>query len=266
MKKMELVELIHAGRFVSRGRGRHITRIIDSYELIFVQSGTLEMFEAERNYAVPAGSFLLLHPGLRHGGLSAYGNDLVFFWCHFLPRGVERKARLEAMDTCRAVVRPERMGEYFQLLLSELREVGSGCSADLLAELLLAEAERISPAAEADDCVASELASRAKEYIILHFEESLSTAVLGEALHCNPDYLNRVCHRSWGHTVTEEINLARLRYACRLLSQGKLSVKEIAFESGFNDPAYFRRRFRREFGLSPAEYRAAHSLGHVNTA
>ncbi len=260
---MEPVEFIHAGRFVSRGRGRHGIRIIDSYELIFVQSGTLEMFEAERNYAVPAGSFLLLHPGLRHGGLSAYGNDLVFFWCHFLPRGVERKARLEAMDSCRAVVRPERMGEYFQLLLSELREVGSGCSADLLAELLLAEAERIPPGGAGG--VMPELAVRAREYIALHFEETLSTAVLAEALHCNADYLNRLCRRCWGRTVTEEINLARLRYACRLLPAGKLSVKEIAFESGFNDPAYFRRRFRREFGLSPAEYRAAHSLGHVNT-
>ena len=263
---MEPIELIHAGRFVSRGRGRHITRVIDSYELIFVHSGTLEMFEEGRTFSATAGSYLLLRPGLRHGGLAAYGPDLVFFWCHFLPRTPDRKARLEAMDSCRAARRPERLGEYFVLLLSELREVGSGNSADLLAELLLAEAERVSPGDEAQSCIASELAVRAREYIVLHFEESLSTAVLGEALHCNADYLNRVCRRSWGHTVTEEINLARLRYACRLLSQGNLSVKEIAFESGFNDPAYFRRRFRREFGLSPAEYRAAHSLGHVITA
>ena len=261
---MEPVQLDHAGRFVSRGRGRHGTRIIDSYELIFVQSGTLDMFEEERNFSVPSGSFLLLRPGLRHGGLSAYGKDLVFFWCHFRPRSPERRERLETMDSSRAAVRPERLEEYFLLLLSELREVGGGTSADLLTELLLAEAERISPGGviRAD---APELAGRAREYIALHFEETLSTAVLAGALHCNADYLNRVCRRCWGHTVTEEINLARLRYACRLLPAGKLSVKEIAFESGFNDPAYFRRRFRREFGLSPAEYRAAHSLGHVNT-
>ncbi len=170
------------------------------------------------------------------------------------------------MDSCRAAVRPERMGEYFQLLLSELREVGTGNSADLLAELLLAEAERTpQDGTEEGGEISSGLAFRAREYIALHFEESLSTAVLGEALQCSADYLNRVCRHAWGHTVTQEINLTRLRYACRLLLAGKLSIKEIAFESGFNDPAYFRRRFRREFGLSPAEYRAAHSLGHMNT-
>lgn len=263
---MEPVELIHAGRFVSRGRGRHGTRIIDSWELIYVSAGTLEMFEEKREFSVPAGSFLLLRPGFRHGGLSAYDRDLVFFWCHFLPRSPERQKRLDAMDSCRAAVRPERMGEYFQLLLSELREVGTGNSADLLAELLLAEAERTPQGGtEEGGEISSGLAFRAREYIALHFEESLSTAVLGEALQCSADYLNRVCRHAWGHTVTQEINLTRLRYACRLLLAGKLSIKEIAFESGFNDPAYFRRRFRREFGLSSAEYRAAHSLGHMNT-
>lgn len=261
---MEPVELIHAGRFVSRGKGRHGTRVIDSYELILVQSGTLEMFEEEHFFAVNPGEYLLLRPGLRHGGLAAYGRSLVFFWCHFLPRSRERKARLDGMDSCRAAARPERSGEYFQLLLSELRETGPGNTADLLAELLLAEAERV-PAGEARAASSSELAVRAREYIALHFEESLSTAALARALRCSADYLNRVCRRGWGHTVTEEINLARLRYGCRLLLAGKLNVKEVAFESGFNDVAYFRRRFRREFGLSPAEYRAAHTLGHVNT-
>ncbi len=261
---METVELMYAGRFVSRGRSRHGTRTIDSYELIFVQSGKLEMFEDERVFSVAAGSFLLLRPGRRHGGLSAYGKDLTFFWCHFLPRGAERRARLDGMESCRAAARRGRFEEYFQLLLSELREVGTGNSADLLAELLLTEAERIPSDGEGGSAT-SELALRVREHIALHFEESLSTAVLGETLHCNADYLNRVCRRVWGHTVTEEINLTRLRYACRLLLSGKLRVKEVAYESGFNDPAYFRRRFRREFGLTPSEYRAAHSFGHVNT-
>ena len=112
---------------------------------------------------------------------------------------------------------------------------------------------------------AEHLAELPRNHIRLHFDESLSTALLAEELQCSADYLNRLCRRSWGCTVTEEINRVRLAHACRLLLAGKLNVKEVAYESGFNDLAYFRRRFRALYGQTPAEYRKAHSLGHVNT-
>ena len=57
---METVRMLNAGRFVSRGRGRHGTRVIDSYELIYVDAGKLEMFEAGRTFRLSAGEWLLL--------------------------------------------------------------------------------------------------------------------------------------------------------------------------------------------------------------
>ncbi len=259
---MEPVDLHHAGRFVSRGRGRHGTRVIDSWELIYVDAGVLEMFEEEEHFRLEAGEWLLLRPGRRHGGLAPYGTKLIFYWGHFLPRDEAGRFRLEALPAAGRAARPERFGEYYQLLLSELRESGRGRGADLLGELLLCEVERTPMAA---GTAGSELPARAREYIRLHFEETLSTGVLAEALQCSPDYLNRICRRVWGWTVTEEINRCRLDYARRLLLAGKLGIKEIAEESGFNDLAYFRRRFRREYGVAPGDYRMAHSLGHVNT-
>ena len=260
---METVRMLNAGRFVSRGRGRHGTRVIDSYELIYVDAGKLEMFEAGQTFRLSAGEWLLLRPGRRHGGLAAYEPQLVFYWGHFVPRGAEGGARLEAMPSSGRSGRPGRFGEYYRLLLSELRESGPGPGADLLAELLLLEAGRRSEGKE--EKAASGLAERARTHIRLHFDESLSTALLAEELQCSADYLNRLCRRSWGCTVTEEINRVRLAHACRLLLAGKLNVKEVAYESGFNDLAYFRRRFRALYGQTPAEYRKAHSLGHVNT-
>ncbi len=261
---VETVEIVSAGRFVSRGKGRHGTRTIDSYELIYVDAGTLEMFEEDRTYSLEAGDWLLLRPGLRHGGLSAYEPKLVFYWGHFVPRDETGTRKLDSMPSSGRSGRPGRVGEYYQLLLSELRENGQGRSADLLTELLLEEAGRNVAGVEAH-AAATALSVRACEYIKLHFEEELSTAVLAEALQCGADYLNRTCRRAWGHTVTEEINRVRLERAGRLLLEGRLNIKEIAYEAGFNDPAYFRRRFRRAYGQTPGEYRAAHSLGHTNT-
>ena len=261
---MEAVNMLNAGRFISRGKGRHGIRTIDSYELIYVDAGRLEMFEEERNFRLGPGDWLLLRPGRRHGGLSAYEPRLVFYWGHFLPRDEAGRERLDAMPSCGRSSRPGRFGEYYQLLLSELRESGPGRGADLLIELLLEEAARTVPDGRAEG-EGTGLPARARDYVRLHFEEELSTARLAEALQCGADYLNRLCRRDWGHTVTAEINRVRLERACRLLLEGKLCVKEVAYESGFNDAAYFRRRFRRAFGQTPGEYRQAHCLGHTNT-
>ncbi|RYD62351.1 MAG: hypothetical protein EOP84_34670, partial [Verrucomicrobiaceae bacterium] len=81
-----------AGTFVSRGLGRHPDRRIDSYELIFVRSGVLELWEEDRQYRVGPGECLLLWADRRHGGLTPYSPELSYYWIHFymdLPCGGE---------------------------------------------------------------------------------------------------------------------------------------------------------------------------------
>lgn len=57
-----------------------------------------------------------------------------------------------------------------------------------------------------------------------------------------------------GMTVTEFINSHRLRKASELLVLEQLTISEVAFQCGFNDPKYFSRVFRKYYGMSPSEY------------
>lgn len=59
-------------------------------------------------------------------------------------------------------------------------------------------------------------------------------------------------------TPSEFIRLIRLKRAVHLLEKSQKFVNEIAFEVGFNDPKYFRKYFREEFGLTPNEYKKAY--------
>jgi len=56
-------------------------------------------------------------------------------------------------------------------------------------------------------------------------------------------------------TPSEFIRFIRLKRAADLLEKSQLFVNEVAFQVGFNDPKYFRKYFKDEFGLSPNDYK-----------
>lgn len=67
--------------------------------------------------------------------------------------------------------------------------------------------------------------------------------------------LNRIFVESLNMTVTQCIKSKRINLAKEYLTQTRLSVKEIAFLTGFDDAATLCKTFRREVGTSPKEYR-----------
>ncbi len=57
-----------------------------------------------------------------------------------------------------------------------------------------------------------------------------------------------------GKGGNELIRSVRLQRSTQLLQTGKPSVADVAYAVGFNDPNYFTRAFRKEFGMSPGEW------------
>ncbi|HEX9511783.1 MAG TPA: two-component regulator propeller domain-containing protein [Puia sp.] len=63
-----------------------------------------------------------------------------------------------------------------------------------------------------------------------------------------------------GKTPIEFIRSIRLKRAAQLLEKSQFTVAEIAYEVGFNNPKYFSRYFKAEFGVLPSTYQR--SAGH----
>jgi YesN/AraC family two-component response regulator len=47
-----------------------------------------------------------------------------------------------------------------------------------------------------------------------------------------------------------------LKRAVQLIGQKHLTISEISFMTGYNNPKYFTKVFRKHYGMSPTEYRA----------
>lgn len=78
---------------------------------------------------------------------------------------------------------------------------------------------------------------------------------LAKGLHLSQSQLGRKLSALTGLTPNRFIRNARLKKAERLLLESEESITSIAFESGFNDPSYFIRVFKKEKGQTPQEWR-----------
>lgn len=58
-----------------------------------------------------------------------------------------------------------------------------------------------------------------------------------------------------GESIQKFINAVRLSKARELLIHSSMNISQIAYQTGFSDPAYFAKVFHKEFGQSPMAWR-----------
>jgi AraC-like DNA-binding protein len=88
--------------------------------------------------------------------------------------------------------------------------------------------------------------------------EDLSIDYLAQRLNCSKRHLHALFARhNAERTLNDYINHRRLnRCRAELLIGGGRSIAEVAHRWGFQDPSYFARLFRREYGVSPSAFLA----------
>jgi AraC-like DNA-binding protein len=88
-----------------------------------------------------------------------------------------------------------------------------------------------------------------------HLAEAPGVEQAAEYVGLSPTYLTTLARKELGRPLHDILNDMRMERAKELLAGSGRSVKEIAHLSGFADPDYFSRAFRRATGRSPTEYR-----------
>lgn len=89
-----------------------------------------------------------------------------------------------------------------------------------------------------------------------HHREHWPVSRYARQLGLSAERLNRIVRAETGSSVQQMIHARLAREASRWLVHVAAPVSRLAFELGFDDPAYFCRFFKRHTGLTPREYRA----------
>ncbi len=101
--------------------------------------------------------------------------------------------------------------------------------------------------------------------LISHTEARAMTVdkLLGELGNVSRRLLELRFRKALGRSPYQEILHTRIAHARRLLRNTRLSVGEVAYETGFYDPAQFCRHFKRIAGHTPSDYRAQPGSSHA---
>jgi AraC family transcriptional regulator len=80
---------------------------------------------------------------------------------------------------------------------------------------------------------------------------------LGKIAGVSPLHFSREFRRLYGMNSAQYIRRLRLEWAAQSLRKRDQSLAEIASAAGFSDQSHFTRWFKRQFGVTPAAFRAA---------
>lgn len=103
--------------------------------------------------------------------------------------------------------------------------------------------------------VDEKLIADAVKYVETHISRSdLSVEELSRELGMSRAHLYKKLLQITGKTPIEFIRVIRLKRAAQLLRESQQNVSEIAYQLGFNNPKYFSKYFKDEFGVLPSVY------------
>jgi len=270
---------------------RHFRRNVNEYILYFMKSGEMHIHENGVQYILKKGDSFMLEPNLEHEGTAKHACD--YYYIHFsfpaiAPVDIDdlhtlaRQVLLEeggnpASDEPSVCYLPKYVRlasssrlHHFYHVLNEMVQLYHGRSynrtltAMRVSELFIEiSREYLMTALQSNHSKNTKSLIKLNallDYIHLNYARKITGADIEQSFDCNFDYMNRVFSQVTGHTITKYINQVRINHAKELLDATHLSIGEVGYQVGLEDPYYFSKVFKKYVGMSPSEYKGERGM------
>lgn len=95
--------------------------------------------------------------------------------------------------------------------------------------------------------------NKALSYIAENYREKLSLTMVAEFCLVSGSYLSRLFSEHLDITFIDYLNRYRINQAVILIRDKNITIKEVSYLVGYQDPNYFSRIFRKFMGVSPSD-------------
>ncbi|ABB23676.1 helix-turn-helix domain-containing protein [Pelodictyon luteolum] len=259
----EIVRLSDLDASMKRPNHRH-----DFFKILwFTSSSDAAHFIDFESYPAESGLIYLIAPGQVHAyeGLSGSGYAIVFSLDLFSSIQNPRLRLMFNPFMNRGI--PSGSDEAGVLRqLAELMVLESGGKKDFFILLSYVEAflRHIARMHSEASFVLTKAGERMGKLFALvdgSFRSERRSDFYASALGITPKRLNEILNERFGTTLTRILHRRLILEAKREVAYGRKSFKEIAFELGFSDQAYFSRFFKAQAGMMPADFRRTMASG-----
>lgn len=226
--------------------------------LQYTISGTGHLNYEHREYLLRPGSLMIVTIPDNHRYWAEPDQPWHFFWLSMTGQEALRLHRM-LLQVTGPVFRPSpntvEVLARCSLALIETDHDESGSVSALAYQALMAIYDDAFGTHDSDrDDLDVEL-QRVLDYIRNNLDCPMSVEALADLAKMSRSHFTRHFAAREGQPPAEFIMRERMRKASRLLATEELDVRAIAHQCGFSDSNYFSKVFRRNFGISPTEFR-----------
>ncbi len=101
----------------------------------------------------------------------------------------------------------------------------------------------------------SKVVSRVRQLVGSGLDGDLSVKTLADQVYLHPVYLSKIYKAETGEALGDYIIRMRMERAAHLLRHSSKKIYEITSELGYQNPQYFSKMFKKQYGMTPNEFR-----------
>ncbi|MCZ8511813.1 AraC family transcriptional regulator [Paenibacillus filicis] len=233
----------------------------DNYQIYFLISGSSEYFVKDKSYSVSNHDILFIPKGTLHKNnyiSQSYERAVINFTEEYI--GIDYILKMKDLfEQCiYKPQNPELIKKLF-FIIGEEMDKNDDLSSDLIKsyfiQLLSYFIRNKSEFVYHSNNHANPTIERLIRFINANYHLSITLDSASDMLNLSNSHLSRLFLKTTGLGFKEYVRIIRINNAKNMLKTTNHSIRQIAFDCGFNDSNYFSKAFKESTGYSPLQFK-----------
>jgi AraC-like DNA-binding protein len=249
----------------------------DFITLMYILSGSCTYNIDDKLYPVKKGDLVVCNPGIGHGKIINPGEEVIEFHAGLSNIFIEGLPRnnLIARNECPVISLQNLEQEFFKccsdiFFEQEKNEPGWELMLKTYVMKLIViflKATHHQEILHKDSDFSFDTYDKAIivntliSFINENYKKEISLDTISKNIYLSPVYISKVFKEEMGESPINYLIKVRLSKAHEMLLEGKLSIKAVAKNVGYNDAYYFSKLYKKYYNVSPSKSKSIHGDG-----